>query len=134
MRLIERIVDIVAHELDLDPIQIRKQNYVQPEDYPYETPNGCVYDSGDLPRSLDIALELIDVEKWRADLGVTYERLAYDMGFWNVEGSHAYAVISGTLTVTINGQSTVRTGTLAYTFDRIGDEWKIGAQAWGRTS
>ena len=63
--MIERIIDIVAHELGFDPVELRKRNYVQPEDYPYETPNGCVYDSGDLPRSLDIALELIDVEKWR---------------------------------------------------------------------
>src|SRR5262245_61121477 len=55
---------------------------------------------------------LADVEKWRADLGVTYEHLAYEMGFWNVEGSYAYAVISGTLTVTIKDQSVVRTGTL----------------------
>jgi CO/xanthine dehydrogenase Mo-binding subunit len=36
---------------------------VQPEDYPYETPNGCVYDSGDLPQTLDKALALIDYEK-----------------------------------------------------------------------
>jgi CO/xanthine dehydrogenase Mo-binding subunit len=64
--LIERIVDVVAHELGFDPVALRKQNYVQPDEYPYETPNGCVYDSGDLPRSLDIALELIEVEKWRA--------------------------------------------------------------------
>ena len=64
--MIERIIDIVASELGFDPVELRKRNYVQPEDYPYETPNGCVYDSGDLPRSLDIALELIDVERWRA--------------------------------------------------------------------
>lgn len=64
--LIERIVDIVAHELGFDPVELRKRNYVGPDDYPYETPNGCVYDSGDLPRSLDIALELIDADKWRA--------------------------------------------------------------------
>jgi 2-furoyl-CoA dehydrogenase large subunit len=64
--MIERIVDIVAHELGFDPVQLRKQNYVQPDEYPYETPNGCVYDSGDLPRSLDIALELIEADKWRA--------------------------------------------------------------------
>jgi len=56
---------------------------------------------------------LTDVEKWREDLGVTSEHLSYEMGFWNVEGSFAYAVISGTLTVTIKGQSVVRTGTLA---------------------
>jgi len=77
---------------------------------------------------------LADVEKWRRDLGVTYEHLSYDMGFWNVEGSSAYAVISGSLTVTIKGQSVVRTGTLAYTFAKRDGVWKIEAQAWGRTS
>jgi 2-furoyl-CoA dehydrogenase large subunit len=62
---IERVVDIVANELGLDPVEVRKKNYVQPEDYPYETPNGCVYDSGDLPRALDMALEAVDYSKWR---------------------------------------------------------------------
>ncbi|MFY9838714.1 MAG: hypothetical protein WAK55_20010, partial [Xanthobacteraceae bacterium] len=37
---------------------------------------------------------LADVEKWRENLGVSYENLSYDMGFWNVEGSDAYAVIA----------------------------------------
>ncbi len=77
---------------------------------------------------------LADVEKWGKDLGVTHEHLSYEMGFWNVEGSSAYAVISGTLSVTIKGQTAVRTGTLAYTFSKEQGEWKIGAQAWGRTS
>ena len=77
---------------------------------------------------------LADVEKWREGLGVTKEHLSYEMGFWNVEGSSAYAVISGTLTVTIKGQSVVRTGTLAYTFANRDGVWKIEAQAWGRTS
>jgi hypothetical protein len=77
---------------------------------------------------------LADVEKWREGLGVTYEHLSYKMGFWNVEGSSAYAVVSGTLAVTIKGQSVVRTGTLAYTFANRDGVWKIEAQAWGRTS
>ena len=77
---------------------------------------------------------LADVDKWRKGLGVSYERLAYEMGFWNVEGDHAYAVIAGALTVTIKGQTVVRTGTLAYTFSKHAEAWKIGAQAWGRTS
>ena len=54
------------------------------------------------------------------------------MGFWNVDRSHAYAVIAGTLTVTIKGQTVTRTGTLAYTFSKHGEEWKIDAKAWGR--
>ena len=77
---------------------------------------------------------LADVEKWRENLGVSQEHLSYEMGFWNVEGSFAYAVIAGTLSVTIKGQTVVRTGTLAYTFSKHGQEWKIDAQAWGRTS
>ena len=77
---------------------------------------------------------LADVEKWRKDLGVSQEHLSYEMGFWNVQGSAAYAVIVGTLSVTIKGQTVTRTGTLAYTFSKHGEEWKIDAQAWGRTS
>jgi hypothetical protein len=77
---------------------------------------------------------LADVEKWREAFQVTSEHLAYEMGFWNVEGAHAYAVVSATLMVTIKGQTAARTGTLAYTFSKRGEAWKIDAQAWGCTS
>jgi CO/xanthine dehydrogenase Mo-binding subunit len=60
--LCERIVDIVAHELSLDPVEVRKRNYIKTDEMPYTTPNGCVYDSGDYARCLDLALELIDYE------------------------------------------------------------------------
>jgi CO/xanthine dehydrogenase Mo-binding subunit len=56
----ERVIDIVARELELDPVEVRKKNYVRAEDMPYTTPNGCVYDSGDYAGMLDVALELID--------------------------------------------------------------------------
>jgi CO/xanthine dehydrogenase Mo-binding subunit len=55
----ERVIDIVAHELGLDPIEVRKRNYVTADDMPYETPNGCIYDSGDYEKMLDVALDLI---------------------------------------------------------------------------
>ncbi len=58
--LTERIIDIVATELGFDPVEIRKRNYVKTEQMPYETPNGCFYDSGDYAAALDIALDLID--------------------------------------------------------------------------
>ena len=77
---------------------------------------------------------IADSDKWRKDLEVSYENISYKMGFWNVEGSTAYVVVAGTFTVTIKGQTVARTGTLAYTFSKHGEEWKIGAQAWGRTS
>ena len=56
----ERIMDIVAQELNLDPVEVRKKNYIRADEMPYETPNGCVYDSGDYAQCLDKALELID--------------------------------------------------------------------------
>ena len=67
--LTERIVDLVAHELGLDPVEVRKKNYVRTDEMPYTTPNGCVYDSGDYARCLDIALELIDYEGRKAGRG-----------------------------------------------------------------
>ena len=69
--LTERIIDIVAHELGLDPVEMRKLNYVQPEEMPYETPNGCVYDSGDYPRALDIGAR---ADRLRRDRGAARRR------------------------------------------------------------
>jgi len=66
----ERVIDIVAHELDLDPVEIRKRNYIRADEMPYETPNGCIYDSGDYARCLDEALKLVDyanIEERRRD-------------------------------------------------------------------
>ncbi len=65
--LIERCMDVVAHELGFDPVELRKRNYIRPEEFPYEAPNGCVYDSGNYHAMLDRALELIDVDRWRAE-------------------------------------------------------------------
>jgi len=68
--LTERIIDIVAHKLELDPVEVRKRNYIKSEEMPYETPNGCVYDSGDYARCLDMALELVGydrIDELRAD-------------------------------------------------------------------
>jgi CO/xanthine dehydrogenase Mo-binding subunit len=59
----ERVIDIVAHELGLDPVEVRKKNYVRAEDMPYETPNGCIYDSGDYAAMLDMALELAGYDR-----------------------------------------------------------------------
>src|SRR5918996_394162 len=61
--LTERIVDIVAQELGFDPVELRKRNYVKAEEMPYETPNGCVYDSGDYARALDEALKLAGYDR-----------------------------------------------------------------------
>jgi len=77
----ERVIDIVARELGLDPVDVRKRNYVRAEDMPYETPNGCIYDSGDYAQMLDIALELIGpVEERRADAKARGKLLGVGIG------------------------------------------------------
>jgi CO/xanthine dehydrogenase Mo-binding subunit len=81
--LTERIVDIVAAELQLDPVEVRKRNYVKAEQMPYETPNGCVYDSGDYARCLDMALELIgydSVEERRTEAAKRGKLLGVGIG------------------------------------------------------
>jgi CO/xanthine dehydrogenase Mo-binding subunit len=70
----ERVIDIVAHELGLDPVEVRKKNYVRAEDMPYETPNGCVYDSGDYAAMLDLALGLVGYESMEARRADAQER------------------------------------------------------------
>ncbi|MEJ2604870.1 MAG: molybdopterin-dependent oxidoreductase, partial [Gammaproteobacteria bacterium] len=58
--LIERLVDKAARELDIDPADIRRRNFIPPEAFPYETVTGQVYDSGDYATLLDAALERAD--------------------------------------------------------------------------
>jgi carbon-monoxide dehydrogenase large subunit len=59
--VIERLVDLAAAELDLDPIELRRRNLVPPDAFPYRTPLGFTYDSGDYAGALDRALELADL-------------------------------------------------------------------------
>jgi carbon-monoxide dehydrogenase large subunit len=54
--LLERAVDMLAAELGIDPAEIRRRNFIPPEAFPYRTPTGAIYDSGDPRRALDIAL------------------------------------------------------------------------------
>jgi 2-furoyl-CoA dehydrogenase large subunit len=62
---LERIVDICAHELGIPPDEMRLRNYIRPEEMPYTTPNGCVYDSGNYPGMLDLAKKLIGWDEWK---------------------------------------------------------------------
>jgi carbon-monoxide dehydrogenase large subunit len=64
--VIERLVDIAALELGLDPVEIRRRNLVRPEAFPYRTAIGTEYDSGDYPGLLERALELSDYPGERA--------------------------------------------------------------------
>ncbi len=56
-QMLERIIDMAADELGLDPAEIRRKNFLQPEDFPLTTHGGANYDSGEYEKALDLALE-----------------------------------------------------------------------------
>ena len=58
---IERLVDKAARELRLPPDEIRRRNFIRPDQFPFKTPSGQVYDSGDYQRILDAALARADL-------------------------------------------------------------------------
>src|SRR5690606_15922006 len=64
---LERIVDLFAAEIEMDPAEVRRRNYVPPEAFPYTTPVGTVYDVGDYPASLEMALEAAGYDELRAE-------------------------------------------------------------------
>jgi CO/xanthine dehydrogenase Mo-binding subunit len=61
----ERILDICAHKLGIPADEMRLRNYILPEEFPYTTPNGCIYDSGNYPKMLEEGKRLIGWEDWK---------------------------------------------------------------------
>ncbi|MGB7584992.1 MAG: xanthine dehydrogenase family protein molybdopterin-binding subunit [Terriglobales bacterium] len=62
---LERVVDICARKLGIAPDEMRLRNYIRPEEFPYTTPNGCIYDSGNYPKMLDLAKQKIGWDEWK---------------------------------------------------------------------
>ena len=71
--LIERLVQTAAYELGIDPAELRLRNFIQPEQFPYETPTGFVYDSGDYPTALRKALDEVGYTELRAEQAAARE-------------------------------------------------------------
>jgi aerobic carbon-monoxide dehydrogenase large subunit len=65
--LVERAVDLVAAELGLDSVAVRKRNLIDRSEFPYTSPSGAVYDSGDYHRTLNRALELAQYDDRRRE-------------------------------------------------------------------
>ncbi|HEY2301209.1 MAG TPA: xanthine dehydrogenase family protein molybdopterin-binding subunit [Acidimicrobiales bacterium] len=65
--LLERIIDIAAVELGVDPVELRRRNLLASDAFPFTTATGMIYDVGDYQRTLDAALELIGYEARRRD-------------------------------------------------------------------
>jgi len=65
--LIERVMDLVARETGVDPVEVRRKNFVRAEDQPFTTLLGLTYDSGDYTVTLNKALEMVDYKGLRRE-------------------------------------------------------------------
>ena len=123
--LLERLVDRAAAVMNMDPIEIRRQNFIQPEDFPYQTPVALEYDTGDYGATVDKALELGDYanfDKRKAEsasrgklrgVGVSTYTEACGIAPSNVAGAlgaRAGLYEAGTVRVNPTGSVTVLTG------------------------
>ncbi len=70
----ERLLDLAAQKLKIDPVEIRRRNYIAPGAMPYTTPTGFVYDSGEFAKLTDKCLELADWPGYAARKSATEKR------------------------------------------------------------
>jgi aerobic carbon-monoxide dehydrogenase large subunit len=72
--LVERLVDLLAGELEVDPAELRMRNLLRSEQFPYTCPTGWEYDSGDYPRTLRLAMDMAGYPELRAEQAAKRER------------------------------------------------------------
>lgn len=118
---IERMVDILAAELKMDPVEIRLKNFVQPNEFPYSTPTGLSYDSGDYAAPLKKALEISEYFKLREEqtkarqqgrlFGIGLSTYGEICAFGPSPATPAGGWESATVKVEPTGRVTVMTGT-----------------------
>ncbi|NIM95427.1 MAG: molybdopterin-dependent oxidoreductase [Anaerolineales bacterium] len=70
---VERLIDMIATKLDMDPAELRFKNFIQPDQFPYTTATGGIYDAGNYQKAFQLALDKIDYEKMREVQGKARE-------------------------------------------------------------
>ena len=87
---IERMVDKTARKLGIDPAELRRRNMIQADEFPYFSPAGAVYDSGNYPAALEKALEAVEYDKMREE-----QRNLREQGVCRGIGIASYIHVSG---------------------------------------
>jgi carbon-monoxide dehydrogenase large subunit len=65
--LLERTMDLIAHDLGLDPVDVRRRNLLEPDQFPYTSPTDSHYDTGNYQAALDLALQEVGYDTFRAE-------------------------------------------------------------------
>jgi carbon-monoxide dehydrogenase large subunit len=74
---IERLVDLLAAELKLDPVEVRRKNFIPKTAFPATIASGLVYDSGNYEGALDLALQIVDYPGFRAEQAAARKQSRY---------------------------------------------------------
>jgi carbon-monoxide dehydrogenase large subunit len=112
--LIERTMDRLAAKLEMDPAELRRRNFIAPDDFPHKTIAGATYDSGEYERALDRVLEAAGYEALRAEQAQRRERgdvRQLGIGLCTYVELTGLGAEVGTCTVAEDGTVTVKTGT-----------------------
>jgi aerobic carbon-monoxide dehydrogenase large subunit len=112
--LVERAMDQLAARLDLDPAELRRRNFIAPDDFPHQTVAGARYDSGEYAQALDRVLAAAGYEELRAEQARRREGggvRQLGIGLCTYVELTGLGVEIGTCTVNEDGTVTVKTGT-----------------------
>jgi carbon-monoxide dehydrogenase large subunit len=110
--LIERLMDEAARAAGLDPVEIRRRNFIPPGAFPHRTPFGVAYDSGNYARAMDRVVELADYPRLRRDQAAARQRgeiLGIGVAAY-VESTNVLGWESGVVRVERSGKVTAITG------------------------
>jgi aerobic carbon-monoxide dehydrogenase large subunit len=72
--LVERMIDILADELEMDPAELRLKNFIRPEQFPYENKTGWTYDSGEYETAMRMAMDMAGYDRLREEQKAARER------------------------------------------------------------
>jgi carbon-monoxide dehydrogenase large subunit len=112
--LVERAMNQLAARLDVDPAELRRRNFIPPDDFPHKTVAGATYDSGEYARALDKVLEAAGYDGLRAEQARRREAgdvRQLGIGLCTYVELTGLGVEMGTCEVGEDGTVTVRTGT-----------------------
>ncbi|HEV2368456.1 MAG TPA: xanthine dehydrogenase family protein molybdopterin-binding subunit, partial [Acidimicrobiales bacterium] len=116
---LERIIEMAADELGIDPVEIRRRNFLEPDQFPYRTLTGATYDSGDYDAALTKAVELAGYEQVRAEQESRRQRgdrwqLGVGIGCYVEVTAGGMSSEYAAVEVHSDGTATVKAGTSAH--------------------
>jgi carbon-monoxide dehydrogenase large subunit len=102
---LERVIDKAARELGVDPVELRRQNFIKPDQFPYQTPVAVVYDTGNYHATMDKLLQISDRAGFEARAAESRAR-----GKWRGFGVAHYIEACGIAPSNLVGQLGARAG------------------------